>query len=154
MGAVEMKCEDALLLMNSVLDGEAGEEEEQVLRFHLNGCPDCRQAMLISRSISNGIRELGEPEPPEDLLSRITSRLEKGDYDRSPLRVNTRSFGHWKIAAALPFAAAFLLLFWNGFSGTDRSALTDHPSVSAEETVNYAPAPVMAYSRPSSVTTF
>lgn len=150
-----MKCEDALVLMNAVLDGEAGPDGDQILRFHLNGCPECRKAMLINRSISEGIKELQEPEPSADLLDSVLARLENGSYDNSPLgRRSSRFMGYWKIAAAIPFAAAALLLFHGGESGKDQPSLAEHPSMVSEETVNYTPAPVMAYSRPSSVTTF
>lgn len=148
-----MKCEEALLLINAVLDGEADHEEEQLLRFHLNGCASCRKVMLVNRAISTGVSELGEPDPPEDLLQAVNERLASGDYDRSPLRNSPRTFTGWKIAAAIPFAAAALLLV-RSVSGGDPSRLAEQTPSASEETVNYTPAPVMAYSRPSSVTTF
>ncbi|HPF32764.1 MAG TPA: zf-HC2 domain-containing protein [Candidatus Sabulitectum sp.] len=147
-----MKCEDALLLMDLVIDGEAGPEDEQLLRFHINGCPSCRKAMLISQSISQAVDGLEEPQPPDDLLQAVTARLASGNYDRSPIRPKRFLPGPWKAAAVLPFAAAAILLFHGG-SSEDPGVLADgQPAL--EETVNYTPAPVMAYSRPSSVTSF
>ncbi len=148
-----MKCEEALLLMNSILDGEADAEEEQLLRFHLNGCVSCRKSMLLSSAISSEVADLDEPDPPEDILRAVQARIASGDYDRSPLRGSTRSFPLWKAAAVIPFAAAALLLLHGG-SETESPRLADHPVMTSEESVSYTPAPVMAYSRPSSVTTF
>lgn len=148
-----MKCQDALLLMNSVLDNEADPEEEQLLRFHLNGCGSCRKAMLLNRSFSEEMAGLVEPDPPEDLLQAVTERIASGNYDRSPLKGSSTSFPLWKIAAVIPFAAAALFLFRGG-SGGESSSFQEQQVIVSEETVSYAPAPVMAYSRPSSVTTF
>lgn len=147
-----MKCEDALVLIDLVIDGEAGPEDEQLLRFHINGCPSCRKAMLISQSISQAVDALEEPEPPDDLLQSVAARLASGNYDRSPIRPRRFLPGPWKAAAVLPFAAAAILLIHGG-SGEDAVVLAEgQPTL--EETVNYTPAPVMAYSRPSSVTSF
>lgn len=147
-----MKCEDALVLIDLVIDGEAGPEDEQLLRFHINGCPSCRKAMLISQSISQAVDGLEEPEPTDDLLQSVAARLASGNYDRSPIRPRRFLPGPWKAAAVLPFAAAAILLFHGG-SREDAGVLAEgQPAL--EETVNYTPAPVMAYSRPSSVTSF
>ncbi len=148
-----MKCEEALLLMDSILDGEADPEQEQLLRFHLNGCFSCRKAMLLNSSISSEVAALDEPIPPEGIYHAVMDRIASGDYDRSPLKGSSRSFPLWKAAAVIPFAAAALLLLHGG-SGAESSRLADQPVVTSEETVSYTPAPVMAYSRPSSVTTF
>ena len=148
-----MKCDEALLLMNLILDNEADAEQEQLLRFHLNGCSSCRKAMIVNRSISREVLDLHEPDPPEGILQAVQERIASGSYDRSPLRASGRSFPIWKIAAVLPFAAAALILF-HGDSGEEPSRLANQPVTSSEETVSYAPAPMMAYTRPSSVTTF
>ena len=148
-----MKCEEALLLIDAVLDGEADHEEEQLLRFHLNGCASCRRVMLFNRSISGKVAELDEPDPPEGLLEAVSARLASGSYDRSPLPGHSKFFSGWKIAAVIPFAAAALLLVRGG-SADDPPRLAEQAPAVAEETVDYTPAPMMAYSRPSSVTTF
>ncbi len=153
-----MKCADALALMNSVIDNEATPEQEQVLRFHLNGCPECRKAMLVNRGLSEAMAGLGEPDPPGNLLESVMARLDSGTYDRSPMAGPARGFSRrWKIAAVLPFAAAALFFFSSHSSGNGSSPLSDQPATASEQASpsdQYAPAPVMAYSRPSSVTTF
>jgi len=154
-----MKCEDAVLLMNSVIDGEATPEQEQLLRFHLNGCSSCRRTMIINRSISSGVAQLQEPDPPSDLLDTVMKRIDSGNYDRSPLGTHPVRMirAQWKIAALIPFAAAALLLFGSQLRSHGSSVYTEGSMMSVQsgnEPVLYAPAPVVAYSRPSSVTTF
>lgn len=152
-----MRCAEALHLMDAVLDGRADERHEQLLRFHINGCPQCRRAMLENRAISSGVRSLEEPSPPKDLMEGILSRLESGSYDKSPIRT-----GHgplrWRFAAVIPFAAAAVLILGSryGSSGQVPFPEEDTPvsAESGEPATQYAPAEVIAYSRPSSVTTF
>lgn len=140
--------------MDMVLDGAAAPEEEQILRFHLNGCPSCRRAMLLNRSISEKLAVLEEIEPPVNLLEEVSARIASGNYDRSPIKKHRAILSGWKVAAVIPFAAAALILFQSAGRGKEPSSLGEQQALSAEETVIYAPAPVMAYTRPSSVTTF
>ncbi len=152
-----MKCNEALLLMDSLLDGEATAREEQLLRFHVNGCPACRRAMMLNRSISENINNLEEPEPPADLMDMVFRRLASGNYDQSPVTNKKRSrLPVWRIAAVVPFAAALVLILQN-FAVEDPSNYGNRTvkTVTVQEnTTQYAPAPVVAYSRPSSVSTF
>ncbi|MCK5131824.1 MAG: zf-HC2 domain-containing protein [Candidatus Sabulitectum sp.] len=152
-----MKCNEALFLMDSLLDGEATPEEEQMLRFHINGCPSCRKTMLLNRSIGENMKNLEEPDPPADLMDMVLQRLASGDYDKSPMADSNRfKLPAWRIAAAIPFAAALVLILQN-FTGENPSDYGNNTIETAtlEETVTqYAPAPVVAYSRPSSVSTF
>ncbi len=151
-----MKCNEALLLMDSVLDGEATAEEEQLLRFHVNGCMECRKISLLNRSISEKVTNLEEPEVPSDLLDKIQLRLASGNYDHSPILEAKRfKFPAWRIAAVIPFAAALVFLLQNYSGENSNSYGNSVNTASAGETVTqYAPAPVVAYSRPSSVSTF
>ncbi len=151
-----MKCNEALLLIDIVIDKEASPEEEQLLRFHVNGCTSCKRALLLSKSISEKVGALEEPEPPSDLMHSIQRRLSSGDYDMSPLRENKRfRLPVWRIAAVIPFAAA-LVFFLHNFSGEEAStyASSNETAIAQEPATLYAPAPVVAYSRPSSVSTF
>ncbi len=147
-----MKCSEALNLINAVLDHEATQEETDLLRFHLNGCESCTRAMEISSAISSGVETLQEPDPPEDLLELVRNRLADRNYDQTPLKRGIFHSPSWKIAAVIPFAAAALLL-WGG-TGESPSAGKPIASNSGTEIMRYTPAPVVAYSRPSSVTTF
>ncbi|MCK5785400.1 MAG: zf-HC2 domain-containing protein [Candidatus Sabulitectum sp.] len=156
-----MKCNEALILMDLVIDSRATHEEEQLLRFHLNGCSSCRKTMQLNRSISKKIKELEEVDPPDDVMDKIQARLASGNYDRSPMGESGRfRFPVWRIAAVIPFAAA-LVFFLQNFTGenstenVNSTAVLETAGTTIQETaLVYAPAPVVAYSRPSSVSTF
>ncbi|MCK5840778.1 MAG: zf-HC2 domain-containing protein [Candidatus Sabulitectum sp.] len=159
-----MKCNEALLLMDSVLDGEATPEDEQLLRFHINGCPSCRKIMSFNESITEEMKKIEEPEPPSDLMEMVRKRLSAGDYVQSPLEnKNKKKNGNrfkiiaWsRFAAVIPFAAALILILHN-FNGEDSSNYGNgsFEAVHIEKTeTRYTPVPIVAYSRPSSVSTF
>ncbi len=153
-----MKCKEALLLMDSVLDGEASSEDEQLLRFHINGCPSCKKIMSFNESIAEQFKNLAEPEPPPNLMEMVHKRLSSGDYVQSPLKNRSRfNMPAWRrIAAVIPFAAALVLILHN-FNGEDSSNYGNESfeAVHIEKAeTRYTPAPIVAYSRPSSVSTF
>ena len=157
MGDVEMNCNEALVLIDAVLDGEATHEEEQLLQFHVNGCDSCRRALYLSRSISGRVKSLDEPVPDSRLLEAVQVRLSSGNYDQSPVSAGkTVRRPFWRIAAVIPFAAA-LVLFIHGIDhrgSTDYTGRVIETAAVKNATIHYAPAPVVAYSRPSSVSTF
>ena len=152
-----MKCNEAKVLINSVLDGEASFKEEQILRFHLNGCSDCRKVMVMNKAISKNVKELHEPSPPDDLMDMVKARLKSGNYDSSPIQKKSNFFtsSRWKIAAVIPFAATLFVLYQAMQNEHSNPSYTASP-IEAVSTPNvqYAPAPVVAYARPSSISTF
>jgi len=152
-----MTCKEALVLIDAVLDKEATPDEDQLLRFHVNGCSSCRRVMLMNTSLSENVKILDEPEPPVDLMDKVRSRLNSENYDKSALGKRSRKLiPLWRIAAAIPFAAALVLLLQN-ITGNGISEYRDsgiETASSGEVITEYAPVPVVAYSRPSSVSTF
>lgn len=154
-----MKCNDALLLIDYSLDGESTPEQDQLLRFHLNGCPSCQRTMLLNRTLSEKVKELEEPMPPADLTEMVLARLASGNYDKSPIKPKKGNFAKlsaWRIAAVIPFAAALVFLLQNvsGEQTPTYGSTTIETTSSEADITQYAPAPVVAYSRPSSVSTF
>ena len=152
-----MKCSEAKILIDSVLDGEASFKEEQILRFHLNGCSDCRRVMLMNQAISKNVKELHEPSPPEDLMDIVKARLKSGNYDKTPLLQKKQflSSNRWRVAAVIPFAATLFFIYQTMQNEHSGSTYTASPieAISTPE-IQYAPAPVVAYTRPSSISTF
>lgn len=157
-----MKCREALLLMDSVLDGEATPEDEQLLRFHINGCSSCRKIMSFNESIREQLKKIEEPEPPSNLMEMVRKRLHSGDYVQSPLENRKMNESRFKLttwtrfAAIIPFAAALIFILHN-FNSDDSSNYGNgsFETVRIEETeTRYTPVPIVAYSRPSSVSTF
>ncbi len=151
-----MNCTDALKLIDLAVDGEATKEQRNVLAFHLNGCPSCRKAMTVTEAISRETGNLEEPSPPENLLEHVMARVESGNYDKSPLSKTAIPQITWKIAAAIPFVAAAVLILGNLNGSTQSPVIASSKTVKTESYNEdiYTPAPVVAYSRPSSVTTF
>ncbi len=154
-----MKCNEALLLIDSVIDGESTPEQDQLLRFHLNGCTSCRKVMLLNKTIAEKVKELDEPMPPVNLTDIVRARLTSGNFDKSPIHKKTpglKKLSAWRVAAVIPFAAALVFLLQN-FSGEHASsfgATRVEPASSEVTDTQYTPAPIVAYSRPSSVSTF
>lgn len=152
-----MKCNKALLLMDTVLDDEATSEEEQLLQFHVNGCSRCRKVMLFNQSLTKRMKMLEEAAPSSDIMDIVKAKIASGQYDQSPIE-NKKYFKlpTWRIAAAVPFVAA-LAFFLQAFTGTDTQDYENdafETAAALEATMQYTPAPVIAYSRPSSILTF
>jgi predicted anti-sigma-YlaC factor YlaD len=152
-----MNCNEALILMDLVLDGEAAQEEEQLLQFHVKGCDSCRRSFQLNMSISKRVKELEEPVPDSYMMDMIRQRLLSGNYNQSSLPGSKGSrYPVWRIAAVVPFAAALLLFIHNVNGGHSRNygARAAKDAAVQSTAVHYTPAPVVAYSRSSSVTTF
>lgn len=155
-----MNCSKALFLIDLVLDGAATPEEEQMLHFHVAGCPSCRRALKMSRDLSSVFRSLSRPEVPVDLEARVRSRLAADSTGRPARR---RIFRLSRIAVALPFVAALLLVLGltiggGGSGDTLAAAAGSDAKVAAVSgtTIKYSvttPA-LAAYARPASLVTF
>lgn len=143
-----MKCTEALEIISLAVDGEADQKQESMLRFHLNGCEQCRKALAASRSISRALASLPDPEPPENLEASVRARLASGDFDNSPLRAPSRFPLLRRAAVILPFAATLILA-----ARIFMPPLDPAPSPGQAEE-QYMPVPPSAYTRPVTLTTF
>jgi len=152
-----MNCRDALRLMDSVMDGTAGPEQEQVLHFHLAGCQACKRAMQMNRDISRLCREMPRPEPPSDLESRIRARLAA-----LPAEVHAEHRRRNRVAIALPFVAALLIVLGltlgsrPGTTAVDAAEAVRKVAVAAQGAAKYTVTtpPLAAYARPASLISF
>ncbi len=150
-----MNCREALLIMDAVMDGEAGEHEEQMLHFHMAGCPACRRAMQMNRDFSRVFRGISRPEPPADLEARVRARLSStpaADRRRPSMR---------RAAFALPFVAAILLAIGLSFGSNDDRVHDNLDSATRKAGIASLPVkrPVTtpaltAYMRPAGLVTF
>lgn len=150
-----MKCKDALLLMDKVIDGCSTPTEEQMLHFHTSGCRACKRTMMMNRDISRVFRQISRPEPPADLEERVRARLAAaasiGSRRRPPLRY----------AVALPFVAALLIALGLslGRGGTRMQETLVAEVDKAEDTGDswkrpVTTPPLTAYIRPAGLVTF
>jgi anti-sigma factor RsiW len=152
-----MNCRRSLELMDCVLDGTATPEEEQVLHFHLSGCPSCKRAMQMNRDISSVCSQIPRPEPPADLEQRIRARLAS-----MPVEVLSRPSRRHRIAIVLPFVAALLIAIGilagvNGGTTAGQAAeAVRKVAGAAQGAAKYSVTtpPLAAYVRPAGLITF
>lgn len=142
-----MKCSEALELISLTVDGEADHRQESMLRFHLNGCENCRRALAASLSISRAVASLPDPLPPADLEARVRARLSSGTFDASPLRPVYRFSLLRRAAVIIPFAAGLILAARVFMPGPA-------PAAGQQTQEEYMPVPPSAYTRPVTLTTF
>lgn len=105
-----MNCRAASRLIDRVVDGVATEHERNLLRFHTNGCPDCRCRLELTRDISRLMKTVSTPVPPADLESSVRHMLDTGaDQESDP----SGQGGHrrHRLLLGLPFAAAAAAVF-------------------------------------------
>lgn len=145
-----MKCTEALELISLSIDGETDARQESMLRFHLNGCSECRRALEMSRALSGAVSSLPDFTPPPDLEAAVRSRLELRNYDMSPLKahVSSRFVLLRRAAVIIPFAA---MLVFAAKVFMPPVAPVSHAGASEEL---YTPMPPSAYTRPVTLTTF
>ncbi len=151
-----MNCTHALKLIDLIVDGIANEKQRRLLRFHLMGCASCRAALKMTMSISELVRDISQPAPPEDLLDKVRARLDADDFPAvSPTRSALK-----KYAIVLPFAAAVLLFI--SIAPLRRSGDIEDRGITSGKSqtsyslskTNFSTSPFLSYSRPSTLITF
>ena len=101
---MEMNCSKALKLISLVIDGEATEQQNRLLDFHLMGCYSCKKALLMSKDISSQTRDLPSPTPPENLEDMVREMISKTQNTHQSKQKFRRIF------LAAPAVAALLIL--------------------------------------------
>lgn len=105
-----MNCRSASRLIDRVVDGVATEHERNLLRFHINGCPECRRRLELTRDISRVMKTISSPHPPADLESSVRRMLETGtDIGSDPAAAGGGL--RQRFLLGLPFAAAAAAVF-------------------------------------------
>lgn len=149
-----MRCKDALLLMDKVIDGRSTPFEEQMLHFHTSGCRACKRTMMMNRDISRVFREISRPEPPADLEERVRASLAASTATGSRRRPTLR------YAVALPFVAALLIALGLSLGGGTHMQETLVAAVDKAEDAGgswkrpVTTPPLTAYIRPTGLVTF
>lgn len=145
-----MKCSEALELISLSIDGETDARQESILRFHLNGCAECRRALEVSRALSGAVASLPHFTPPDNLEEAVRSRLALRDYDMSPMKARTgpRFVLLRRAAVIIPFAAMLV------FAARIFMPPVAPASSSGSPEEQYTPIPPSAYTRPVTLTTF
>ena len=117
----DLRCEEALEILEPYLDGDLPASEAARLRRHLEGCPDCASELELAGKIQRELRSLPQLDCPPEVLERVR-RAGRGEVvPFAPRRFATG----FRVAAA----AAMLALAVGGgalFLHVQRQA--DHPS--------------------------
>lgn len=71
-----MQCNEVQWILEEFLEGEIESQRKQLIRAHLKACHVCRQELLIAQDIAKVLKNLPEPQIPEDLYDSIASRYE------------------------------------------------------------------------------
>ena len=90
-----MTCEEALVLISGELDGVNTGQQRELLRLHLQSCPECRRVFQALQEIDGELSAL-VVEPPEDLMDRIMDAVRA-----EPKRSRRRRWQPLAVAAAL-----------------------------------------------------
>ncbi|WP_077305783.1 zf-HC2 domain-containing protein [Terribacillus halophilus] len=120
-----MNCEESLKLMHQYLDGDASEEEAQLLREHLHECPECQQhyqELKQTESLLSGAAY--ELSAPAGFTASVMAKLPKEKKRVGYMRWFRT---HPVITAAAVF---FLFMFTSVFSAWNNDASV---SVSKQE---------------------
>jgi HEAT repeat protein len=81
-----MSCDSVTKALSLFLYGELSFEEEEAVHRHLDGCEDCRQALVRERALHNALDEVAL-HPPADLLAECRGGLRRS-LDRESVRRN------------------------------------------------------------------
>lgn len=102
-----MNCPDIVAWMLSRLDGPLDKPTTEVER-HLAGCQSCRELFVSAELLTEGLRRLPKPAPPDDLAERIVKQV-----TRLQRRTRTARWALWSgsIAAGLLIATMYFPWF-------------------------------------------
>ncbi len=105
-----MNCSDVRL--EEYLDGELEDAAREAVEAHLNSCGTCRQEMAALRRLEEVLRAAPAGAPPE--AGRFLEEVRR--------RSRRPRWGPWAAAAAIPLAAALVVLVARRSSGEDLEA--------------------------------
>ncbi|GAA0353904.1 anti-sigma factor family protein [Bacillus horti] len=78
-----MKCEEVNDLINRELDGDLNEDEQRLLKQHLDGCSDCTELLENLRMVTVQLRSLPKVNPPIDIVNSILPDLEEWENQQT-----------------------------------------------------------------------
>lgn len=73
MNRTDLRCEEALELLEPFFDGDLSQEEEERLRFHLKGCASCAAELDLAGAIQRELRSLPLHDCPPEVLEKVRS---------------------------------------------------------------------------------
>src|SRR5260370_11010722 len=94
-----MNCLECRELIQRVMDGDFGREDQSALVAHATSCHDCRELQAAARRLLEALRRAARPEPPAGLDLRIC---------QAALLQSQRQFRTSRVAWAAAMAAGIL----------------------------------------------
>jgi anti-sigma factor RsiW len=108
-----LPCDEALDLLEPLLDGDLPPEESARLRAHLGGCAACAAELALAGRVQAGLRALPQPDCPPELLARVLE-TGRGEVVPFPSRARVLRIVRGRIAAAAAIAAVAALAVGGG----------------------------------------
>ncbi len=98
-----MNCDETLVLLDPLVDGELSDPEQRAVRLHLDGCPSCRREVDEINQLRQTLQGAPRHAVPDSLPTEIRNRLAEADGSTPhPAR------GRW-ITPVVSHAAAVLI---------------------------------------------
>jgi hypothetical protein len=100
-----MKCENAILLVEKLVDGEVSADEKALVEQHVAACEDCRSHYAFVKALASASEKIALPPAPpqaywDHLPSRIIARLHEDEHPRIWRRLFAPSMLRWGALAA------------------------------------------------------
>jgi anti-sigma factor RsiW len=108
-GELDMKCEHCRKLLDEYVEGLLMPLDRASLETHLAGCARCTVEAQRLATLVDTLRELPEPDVPEDLVARVMAQLP----EMLPAREGAGHLVRWGLlaaAATLAFVAGLAML--------------------------------------------
>jgi anti-sigma factor RsiW len=122
-----MKCENVRERLNAFLDHELSEADNDLVRKHLSGCPDCQCELRELQAVNSLLSEFAPNESIDALNSRIRSSVS-----------GHRLSGWSRLAVAASFAVVLTggFLMGKSYNNTSTSTATATTSTTATATTS------------------
>ena len=135
-------CDEYIVLMNMLIDGEASPEERQRLSEHLSVCESCRAEYARLKYMADVMNDI-QQDAPENLHSSIMSKIPTTKQVKIPF-YRSKSFGLVAAACLMIAAAGAFMPAIGGFGAAKKS--DNHAVSEADAAMPSAPtAPAPGY---------
>jgi len=132
-------CKKFRELVNLAVDNEITASDKDLLKAHLNSCPECRKYMADMKKMVTATRKIQFKVPPY-IENRIMASIRHEEPAKTP---------SFKLIPSLSYAASFavvmlvsLFIIYSNFDNTAvQTAAVDEPAVSEKIAVKTEPAP-------------
>jgi anti-sigma factor RsiW len=131
-----MRCDRARGLINSLVDGELGDDDRKAVTAHIKDCRCCAKFGVDIRRLSKSIAEIGREPPPKALVFRVRRHLanagERHQLAQKRLVIWQLPSGIMRHCATLAASCALsVLLTWSFMTSTGQVGRLEQEILSA-----------------------